>query len=89
MDVRLRGVPVQARQETEETGQALRLHEPGHEAVGLSSQGYLETVQTPAPLNNLVIVARELELRRLVYYSNDKFLCECNNLNPIYHCQIC
>ena len=91
VEVGLGGLPVQPRQQVQEAGEALRLHEPGHEAVRLGPQGYLETVETPAPLDQLLIVGGELELRetRLVYYSNDKFLRWCNNLNPIYHCQIC
>ena len=76
VDVGLGGVPVQPRQQVEEAGEAVRLHEPRHEAVRLSPQRYLETVQAATPLDYLLTAGGKLQLRepRSVYYSNDQFL---------------
>ena len=62
VDVGLGGVPVQPRQQVEETVETTGLQEPGHEAVRLSSESNLETIETPTSLRHLFIGVGKLQL---------------------------
>ena len=62
VDAGLSSVPVHPRQQVEETVETTGLQEPGHEAVRLSSESNLETIETPTSLRHLFIGVGKLQL---------------------------